>query len=59
LIEGGVSTKNINLKSYGLNSPINGNPQALENNRVQIYFKVDIKDNDAKQSVLDLIEKSK
>lgn len=59
LIEGGVGTKNINLKSYGLNNPINGNPQALENNRVQIYFKVDIKDNDAKKSVLDLIEKSK
>ncbi|EAL8252591.1 flagellar motor protein MotB, partial [Campylobacter coli] len=59
LIEGGVSTKNINLKSYGLNNPINGNPQALENNRVQIYFKVDIRDNDAKKSVLDLIEKSK
>ncbi len=59
LMEGGVNTKNISLKSYGLNSPINGDPQALENNRAQIYFKVDIKDNDAKQSVLDLIEKSK
>ncbi|TKX31279.1 flagellar motor protein MotB [Campylobacter estrildidarum] len=59
LIEGGVNTKNINLKSYGLNNPIDGNAQALENNRAQIYFKVDIKDSAAKQSVLNLIEKSK
>ncbi|TKX32592.1 flagellar motor protein MotB [Campylobacter aviculae] len=59
LVEGGVNTKNITLKSYGLNNPIDGNPQALENNRAQIYFKVDIKDSSAKQSVLNLIEKSK
>ncbi|MGH2267331.1 flagellar motor protein MotB [Campylobacter taeniopygiae] len=59
LMKGGINTKNITLKSYGLNDPLNGNPQALENNRVEIYFKVDTQDKDAKQSVLDLIEKSK
>lgn len=59
LMEGGINTKNITLKSYGLNDPLNGNPQALENNRVEIYFKVDTQDKDAKQSVLNLIQKSK
>lgn len=49
--------KNISIKSYGLNNPINGNPQALENNRVEIYFKVDTVDTNTQKSVLELINK--
>lgn len=54
-IEGGANLKNISLKSYGLNEPINANPQALENNRVEIYFKVDSEDTSTQKSVLDFI----
>ncbi|HIC6924247.1 TPA: flagellar motor protein MotB [Campylobacter jejuni] len=56
-IEGGANLKNISIKSYGLNNPINGNPQALENNRVEIYFKVDTADTSTQKSVLELINK--
>jgi len=49
--------KNISIKSYGLNNPINGNPQTLENNRVEIYFKVDTADTSTQKSVLELINK--
>ncbi|MCE3578413.1 flagellar motor protein MotB, partial [Campylobacter jejuni] len=55
--EGGANLKNISIKSYGLNNPINGNPQALENNRVEIYFKVDTADTSTQKSVLELINK--
>ncbi|MBM0636785.1 flagellar motor protein MotB [Campylobacter sp. VicNov18] len=56
-IEGAVNLKNISIKSYGLNNPINANPQALENNRVEIYFKVDTTDTNTQKSVLELINK--
>lgn len=56
-IEAGVNLKNTSIKSYGLNNPIDANPQALENNRVEIYFKVDTADTNAQKSVLDLINK--
>jgi len=57
-IEGGVSVKNLSIKSYGLNNPLGGNPQALENNRVEIYFTIDTEDINARKSVLELIQKA-
>ncbi|MCX2683798.1 flagellar motor protein MotB [Campylobacter sp. MIT 21-1685] len=57
-LDGGVDAKNLTLQSYGLNEPIDNNPQALENNRVEIYFKIDTEDADAKQSVLQFIQQS-
>ncbi|TQR29043.1 flagellar motor protein MotB [Campylobacter sp. MIT 99-7217] len=55
-IEKGVDVKNISLKSYGLNEPINGDASSLENNRVEIYYKVDITDENAQKSVLESIQ---
>lgn len=57
-VDSGVNVKNLTLKSYGLNEPIGNNPEALENNRVEIYFKIDTEDVSAKQSVLELIQQA-
>ncbi|ARJ55984.1 flagellar motor protein MotB [Campylobacter cuniculorum] len=57
-INGGVNINNLSIKSYGLNEPLNNNPSALENNRVEIYFKVDTQDEDARKSVLEFIGQS-
>ncbi len=54
-LDGGVNVSNLSIKSYGLNEALNANPSALENNRVEIYFKVDTQDEDARKSVLELI----
>lgn len=58
-IEGGVPIKNLSIKSYGLNEPLDNNPSDLSNNRVEIYFKVDTEDKNAQKSVLDAIERAK
>ena len=55
-IDGGVNAKNLSIKSYGFNEPLNNNPSALENNRVEIYFKVDAEDENAQKSVLEFIQ---
>lgn len=58
-INGGVSVKNLSIKSYGLNNPLENNPSLLENNRVEIYFKVDTEDTSAQKSVLQLLQQTK
>ena len=55
-IDGGVNVKNLSIKSYGFNEPLNNNASALENNRVEIYFKVDSEDENAQKSVLEFIQ---
>lgn len=58
-IEGGVSVEKLSIKSYGFNEPLlNHSPSDLANNRVEIYFKVDIDDNNAQKSVLELIQRA-
>lgn len=55
-VNDGVPIKQLSIKSYGLNDPLQNDPSALINNRVEIYFKVD-KENEALQkSVLELIK---
>lgn len=57
-VNDGVPIKQLSIKSYGLNDPLQNDPSALINNRVEIYFKVD-KENEALQkSVLELIKQA-
>lgn len=57
-VDDGVPIKQLSIKSYGLNEPLQNDPSALINNRVEIYFKVD-KENEALQkSVLELIKEA-
>lgn len=57
-VNDGVPVKQLSIKSYGLNEPLQNDPSALINNRVEIYFKVD-KENEALQkSVLELIKQA-
>lgn len=57
-IDGGVSVKNLSIKSFGLNEPLDNDPTALQNNRVEIYFNADVNDENAKKSVLEFIEQA-
>lgn len=58
-IDGGIDTKKLSIKSYGSNEPLaNHTPSDLANNRVEIYFKVDVDNASAQKSVLDLIKKA-
>ena len=55
-INGGVSVKNISIKSYGLNSPLeNNDASSIKNNRAEIFYKIDTTDEQTQQSVLDSI----
>ncbi|WP_348518875.1 flagellar motor protein MotB [Campylobacter sp. CCS1377] len=55
-INGGVNVKNISLKSFGVNQPLNNDPQSTENNRVEIYYKIDTEDTQTQKSVLEIIK---
>ncbi|TKX29266.1 flagellar motor protein MotB [Campylobacter sp. MIT 12-5580] len=52
-MNGGVNVKNISLKSFGLNNPLNNDASSLENNRVEIYYKIDTSDEQTQKSVLE------
>lgn len=56
LLENGISEKNLSIKSFGMNKPLNNNPAPTENNRVEIKFKVDAKDANTQRSVLEQIK---
>lgn len=58
-IDGGFNVNNLRIKSYGPNSPINNDPGALENNRVEISFRINSGDESAQKSVLELIGQSR
>lgn len=56
-LNGGVSVKNLSIKSFGLNSPLeNNDASSLKNNRAEIYYKIDIIDEKTQQSVLETLE---
>lgn len=56
-LNGGVSVKNLSIKSFGLNSPLeNNDASSLKNNRAEIYYKIDIIDDETQQSVLETLE---
>ena len=56
-IEGGISVKNVSIKSFGLNSPLeNNDASSLRNNRAEIYYKVELADEKMQKSVLESIE---
>lgn len=56
-LNGGVGVKNVSIKSFGLNSPLeNNDASSLKNNRAEIYYKVELADEKAQQSVLESIE---
>lgn len=56
-INGGVSTKNLTIKSFGLNDPIeNTDISDTRNNRAEIYFKIEHIDEETKKSVLESID---
>ncbi len=56
-LNGGVDAKNLSIKSFGLNSPLeNNDASSLKNNRVEIYYKIDIIDSKTQQSVLENLE---
>ena len=55
-INGGVSVKNISIKSYGLNSPLeNNDASSIKNNRAEIFYKIDTTDEQTQKSVLESI----
>ncbi|KAA6234517.1 flagellar motor protein MotB [Campylobacter sp. LR264d] len=58
-LDGGVSVKNLSVKSYGLNNPLDNDPKAAKNNRAEIYFHFSPDDDGLQKSVLDLINDSK
>lgn len=56
-LNGGVDAKNLSIKSFGLNSPLeNNDASSLKNNRVEIYYKIDIIDSEVQKSVLENLE---
>lgn len=57
-IEGGVDVKNLSLKSYGLNSPLNNDASSELNNRVEIYYKIDTANEALQKSVLEQINQN-
>lgn len=57
-LAGGVDAKNLSLKSYGLNEPINNDASDIQNNRVEIYYKIDIANEELQKSVLESINQN-
>ncbi len=57
-IDGGVDIKNLSLKSYGLNSPLNNDSSSELNNRVEIYYKIDTANEALQKSVLEQINQN-
>lgn len=57
-LEGGVDAKNITLKSFGLNKPLNNNALDVLNNRVEIYYKIDTANEELQKSVLEQINQN-
>ena len=56
-LNGGVSVKNLSIKSFGLNSPLeNNDASSPKNNRAEIYYKIDILDSEVQKSVLENLE---
>lgn len=56
-LNGGVSVKNLSIKSYGLNYPLeNNDASSIKNNRAEIYYKIDIIDSEVQKSVLENLE---
>lgn len=56
-LNGGVSVKNLSIKSFGLNSPLeNNDASSPKNNRAEIYYKIDIIDSEVQKSVLENLE---
>lgn len=59
-LNGGVSVKNLSIKSFGLNMPLeNNDASSLKNNRAEIYYKIDVIDDETQQSVLENLEQFK
>lgn len=56
-INGGISVKNVTIKSFGLNSPLENDASLAKNNRAEIYYKVEMTDEKTQKSVLENIEK--
>lgn len=52
-IRGGIDVKSISFKSFGLNNPLENDASRLENNRVEIYYKIDTEDEQTQRSVLE------
>ena len=57
LMHSGVAPEVLSYKSYGANEPKGANANAPENNRVELYFSVDIKDARLQKSILDVMGK--
>ena len=54
-----LGSERVSIKSYGFNEPLlNHAPSDLANNRVEIYFKVDIDDDNAQKSILELLQRA-
>lgn len=54
-IDGGFNVNNLRIKSYGSNKPLGDDPAALENNRVEISFRINSGDESAQKSVLEFV----
>lgn len=58
-IQGGVSPNNLSLKSFGANKPLDNDASLAKNNRVEIYYKIDIADEKTQRSVLESLQEFK
>lgn len=55
-IENGVNTKSISIKSFGLNQPLDNDASLTKNNRVEIYYKMDVTDEQTQKSVIERLD---
>lgn len=52
-LDGGINSQNISIKSFGLNEPLDNDPSLSKNNRVEVYYKVDVADDETQKSVIE------
>lgn len=55
-INNGVNPASISIKSFGSNKPIDNDASKLENNRVEIFYKIDTADEETKKGILDKLK---
>lgn len=52
-LDNGVDVKNLSLKTFGFNQPLENDASAVQNNRVEIYYKVESSNLEVQQSILE------
>ena len=52
-LDGGINPQNLSIKSFGLNEPLDNDASLSKNNRVEVYYKIDVADEEAQESIIE------